>query len=96
MTKKIDPGVKIYLKIDPGVNIPWGSKYHMTPGKVTKPWESVMLIGTSRWETVFICSLLLVVVHCGYQIYQIYFLSLNTVCKGIKLYLYEVPDIEHT
>jgi hypothetical protein len=92
MTKNRPQG-KNFLKIDPGVNIPWGSKYHMTPGKVKKTWESVMLIGTSRWETVFICSLLLVVVHCGYQIY---FLSLNTVCKGIKLYLYEVPDIEHT
>jgi hypothetical protein len=22
---------KYIMKIDPGVNIPWGSKYHMTP-----------------------------------------------------------------
>jgi hypothetical protein len=39
--QKIDPGVKIpyeklnlgskyHMKIDPGVNLPWGSKYHMT------------------------------------------------------------------
>jgi hypothetical protein len=21
-----------WMKIDPGVNLPWGSKYHMTPG----------------------------------------------------------------
>jgi hypothetical protein len=26
-------GVNIpWMKIDPGVNLPWGSKYHMTPG----------------------------------------------------------------
>jgi hypothetical protein len=22
-----------WMKIDPGVNLPWGSKYHMTPGQ---------------------------------------------------------------
>jgi hypothetical protein len=27
-----DTGGNISLKIAPGVNIPWGSKYHMTPG----------------------------------------------------------------
>ena len=40
------------------------------PGKVNKNTrESDMLIGTSRWESVIIL-LLLVVVLCGYQIYQ--------------------------
>ena len=56
-----------------------------------------MLIGTSRRESV-ICPLLLVVVLCGYQIYEFemslrFILSLNSVCKGRKLYLHEVPDI---
>jgi hypothetical protein len=41
------------------------------PGKVKKKyiWKSDMLIGTSRRESV-ICPLLLVVVLCGYQIYE--------------------------
>jgi len=39
------------------------------PGKVKKIRESDMLIGTSRRESV-ISPLLLVVVLCGYQIYQ--------------------------
>jgi hypothetical protein len=38
-------------------------------GKVKNTLESDMLIGTSRRESV-ISSLLLVVVLCGYQIYQ--------------------------
>ena len=59
-----------------------------------------MLIGTSRRESV-ICPLLLVVVLCGYQIYEFemslrFILSLNSVCKGRKLYLHEVPDINIT
>jgi hypothetical protein len=56
-----------------------------------------MLIGTSGRESV-ICPLLLVVVLCGYQIYEFemslrFILSLNSICKGRKLYLHEVPDI---
>ena len=56
-----------------------------------------MLIGTSHRESA-ICSLLLVVVLCGYQIYEFqmglrFILSLNSLCKGVKLYLHEVPDI---
>ena len=39
------------------------------PGKVKDTRESDMLIGTSRRESV-ISPLLLVVVLCGYQIYQ--------------------------
>ena len=36
---------------------------------------------------------------CGYQIYEFqmgsrFILSLNSVCKGIKFYLHEVPDID--
>jgi hypothetical protein len=57
-----------------------------------------MLIGTSRRESV-ISLLLLSVVLCSYQIYQFptglqFILSLNLLCKGIKLYLHKVPDIE--
>jgi hypothetical protein len=26
-----------WMKIDPGVNIPWGSKYHMTPAQLFVP-----------------------------------------------------------
>ena len=33
---KLNPGSK-YMKIDPGVNLPWDSKYHMTPGIITRP-----------------------------------------------------------
>ena len=56
-----------------------------------------MLIGTSRPESV-ISPLLLDVVLCGYQIYQLptglqFISSLNSVCKSIKLYLHEVPEI---
>ena len=29
---KLNPGSKYHVKIDPVVNLPWGSKYHMTPG----------------------------------------------------------------
>ena len=29
--KKVTPGSIYHMKIDPGVNIPWGSKYQMTP-----------------------------------------------------------------
>jgi hypothetical protein len=59
-----------------------------------------MLIGISCRESV-ICPLLLVVVLCGYQIYEFemslrFILSLNSVCKGRKLYLHEVPDINIT
>ena len=55
-----------------------------------------MLICTSRRESV-ICLLPLVVVLCGYQIYEFqiglrFILSLNSACKGIKLYLHEVLD----
>ena len=58
--------------------------------KKKKTRERDMLIGTSRMES-FISLLLLVVVLCGYQIYQFptglrFILSLNSVCKGIKLY----------
>ena len=40
---------------------------------------------------------MLVVVLCGYQIYEFqmglrFILSLNSACKGIKLYLHEVLD----
>ena len=57
-----------------------------------------MLIGTSRRESV-ISLLLLSVVLCSYQIYQFptglqSILSLNLLCKGIKLYLHKVLDIE--
>ena len=63
-----------------------------------KTRERDMLIGTSRMES-FISLLLLVVVLCGYQIYQFptglrFILSLNSVCKGNKLYLHEVPVID--
>jgi len=68
------------------------------PGKVKKTRESDMLIGTSRRESV-ISPLLLVIVLCGYKIYQ--FLKLvydlfkpEFVCKSIKLYVHEVPDID--
>jgi hypothetical protein len=41
--------------------------------------------------------LLLIVVLCGYQIYQFltglrFILRMNFICKGIKLYLHEVPN----
>ena len=57
-----------------------------------------MLICTSRWECV-ICLLLLVVVLCGDQIHEFqmglrFILSLNSVCKGIKLYLHKLSDID--
>ena len=56
------------------------------------PGESDMLISTSHRESV-ISLLLLFIVLCGYQIYQfLIYLSLDSVCKGIKLYLHEVPD----
>ena len=61
------------------------------PGKVKK---SDMLIGTSHRESVMYVAAL-----CGYQIYEFkmglrFILSLNSICKGIKLYLHEVPDID--
>jgi hypothetical protein len=30
--KKLTLGSKYHMEIEPGVNLPWGSKYHMTPG----------------------------------------------------------------
>jgi hypothetical protein len=39
--RKINPGSIYHMKIDHGVNIPWGSKYHMTTGlmnKCAKSW----------------------------------------------------------
>jgi hypothetical protein len=56
-----------------------------------------MLIGTSCRESVR-SLLVFIVVLCGYEIYQFptclrFILSLNSVHKGIKLYLHEVPDI---
>ena len=67
------------------------------PGKWKKAWESEMLIGTSRQKSAI--SLLLVVVLWGYQIYQFptglrFILRLNSLYKGIKLYIHEVPDID--
>ena len=39
--EKSTPGsiyhIVFWMKIDPGVNIPWGSKYHMTPGMSLVP-----------------------------------------------------------
>ena len=39
--EKSTPGsiyhIVLWMKIDPGVNIPWGSKYHMTPGMSLVP-----------------------------------------------------------
>ena len=53
-----------------------------------------MLIGTSRRESV-ICSLLLIAVIKYMSFKWFYnFFSLNSVCKGIKLYLHEVPDYD--
>ena len=49
-------------------------------------------------ESVISLLLLVVLLYC-YQIYQFptalrFILSLNSICKGIKLYLHEVPDID--
>ena len=75
--------------------------YHsLFPGENKKNVrDSDMLIGTSCRESVR-SLLVFVVVLCGYQIYQFptclrFILSLNSVHKGIKLYLHEVPDIPH-
>jgi hypothetical protein len=56
-----------------------------------------MPIGTSRQESVIVCccSLLYFAVIMSVSATGLWFiLSLNSVCKGIKLYLHEVPDID--
>jgi hypothetical protein len=55
-----------------------------------------MLIITSHRKVLYVCCCLLlyfVVIKCEFQMGLRFILSLNSICKGIKLYLHKVPDI---